>query len=130
MSYGSVGAVQRALIVEDSAAMRAFVRATLESDGITDIAEATSGLDALRLLPRGGFTLMVVDLNMPGMTGLELIAFLRKNATYRSVPIVVASTEARASDRDKALALGASAYVTKPFTPEALLAVVRAVQRG
>lgn len=109
--------------------MRAFVRATLESEGITEVSEATSGLDALRHLPRGGFTLMIVDLNMPGMTGLELIAFLRKSPVYKGVPIVVATTEARASDRDKALALGANAYVTKPFAPEALIEVVRAVLR-
>ncbi|MBI5513618.1 MAG: response regulator [Deltaproteobacteria bacterium] len=117
--------MERVLVVEDSAAVRAYIKATLASAGVTEVSEAATGFEALRLLPRGGFTLILADLNMPSMSGLEFVAFLRKNATYAKVPVVVVSTESRGVDRDKALALGADAFVVKPFLPETLLAALR-----
>jgi two-component system, chemotaxis family, chemotaxis protein CheY len=115
--------VDRILIVEDSPAMRAYVRAALEADGSHEVVEASSGLEALRLLPRGPYSLVVTDINMPDLSGLELVAFIRKSQ-HKSTPIVVISTEGRETDRERALSLGANAYVTKPFQPEDLLRVV------
>jgi two-component system chemotaxis response regulator CheY len=115
--------VQRILIVEDSAAMRAYVRAALEAEDDHEIVEATSGLDALRLLPRGPWSLVVTDINMPDLSGLELVAFIRRGQ-HKHTPILVISTEGRETDRERAMGLGADAYLTKPFAPEDLLRVV------
>jgi two-component system chemotaxis response regulator CheY len=116
--------VDRILIVEDSSAMRAYVRAALESEGSWEVVEAASGLEALRLLPRGPYRLVVTDINMPDLSGLELVSFIRKSQ-HRTTPIVIISTEGRETDRERAMALGANAYLTKPFRPDALLDVVR-----
>lgn len=115
--------MERILIVEDSAAMRAYVRAALEGEGEREVVEATSGLDALRLLPRGPYDLVVTDINMPDLSGLELVAFIRRSQ-HKTTPIVIISTEGRKTDRERAMALGVDAYVTKPFAPEELLRVV------
>ncbi|MDP3276531.1 MAG: response regulator [Deltaproteobacteria bacterium] len=114
--------IKRVLIVEDSAAMRAYVRAALESAG-HDVVEAASGLEALRMLPRGPYAAVVTDINMPDLSGLELISFIRRSQ-HGATPIVLISTEGRDSDRARGLALGANAFVTKPFTPEALLQTI------
>ena len=113
-------------MVEDSGSTRAFVRAVLEDASFVDayagveVIEATCGFDAMRLLPRGRFDLIVTDLNMADINGLELIHFIRKSEHYRDVPLVIISTQTTKSDVDRGLALGANAYVPKPFTPEAL----------
>lgn len=116
--------MERILIVEDSAAMRAYVRATLENEGSWEVVEASSGLEALRLLPRGPYRLVITDINMPDLSGLELVSFIRKGQ-HKTTPIVVISTEGRETDRERALALGANAYVTKPFRPDILIDSVR-----
>lgn len=117
----------RVLVVEDSSAMRAFVRAALESDGDYDVVDAASGFEALRVLPREKFDLAVLDINMPDINGLELIAFMRKTDPHKYTPLIVISTEASDRDRSRALELGANAFVAKPFTPEQLLDAVTSV---
>jgi two-component system chemotaxis response regulator CheY len=114
---------RQVLIVEDSSAMRAFVRASLEEDGAL-VTEASSGFEALRMLPRGAFDVVIVDVNMPDINGLELVSFMRKSPTHASTPLLIISTEASAKDRERGLALGANAYLAKPFTSEALRAAV------
>ncbi len=103
--------------------MRAFVRAALEEGGL-DVTEAANGFEALRLLPRERFDIVVTDINMPDIHGLELISFIRKSDALRSTPVVIVSTEGADRDRDRGLALGANAYLTKPFEPEDLRATV------
>lgn len=116
------------LIVDDSSAMRAFVRAALEGGGEAfEVVEAASGFDALRVLPRQDVALAIVDINMPHIHGLELIAMLRGNECYRDLPLLVISTESTARDRERALQLGATAYLIKPFDAEALLDRVSAL---
>jgi two-component system chemotaxis response regulator CheY len=102
--------------------MRAYVRAALESGG-HEVVEATSGLDALRLLPRGPFGAVVTDINMPDLSGLELVSVIRRSP-HRATPVVLISTEGREADQARGIALGANAFITKPFRPEALLAVL------
>ena len=104
--------------------MRAFVRATLEEDGAAEVQEAQSGFEALRLLPRQKFDLVIVDVNMPDINGLELVSFMRKSEPHRETPLLIISTEASARDRERGLSLGANAYLSKPFTPEQLRAMV------
>ena len=118
--------MRRILVVEDSGATRAFVRAVLEDVafgapyGGFEVTEASCGFDAMRLLPRGHFDLIVTDLNMADINGLELIHFIRKSEHHREVPLIIISTQTTKSDVDRGLALGANAFVRKPFTPEQL----------
>ncbi len=111
--------------MEDSSAMRAFVRAALEEVGDIVLSEAPSGFEALRLLPRDKYELVITDINMPDINGLEVIAFMRRSEAYRTTPLLIISTEASVRDRERAMSLGANAYLSKPFQPEALREAVR-----
>jgi len=118
--------VQRILVVEDSATMRSLLASTLEElDVPVKVTEAESGFEALRCLPREQFDLVVTDINMPDINGLELVSFIKSNEAYRSIPLIIVSTEGSERDRDKGLELGADAYMVKPFEPETLRQVVR-----
>ena len=114
----------RVLIVDDSSAMRAFVRAALEVDGSVDVVESVSGFEALRILPRESFDVVIVDVNMPDINGLELVSFLRKTPQHRTTPVIIISTEASTRDQERGIALGANAFLSKPFEPEELRALV------
>lgn len=120
--------IARILIVEDSSAMRAFVRAALEEAAVVrEVVEASSGFEALRVLPREAFELAIVDINMPDVNGLELIRFMRSSEAHKSTPLLVISSESSERDRERGLSLGANAYLAKPFTAEALIGAVRAL---
>lgn len=115
--------MRRILLVEDSVSMRSFVRGALESDGALgelDVVEAASGFDALRLMPRGPYDLVITDINMPDINGLELVQFIRKSERHRDTPILLISTQSSERDRDRGLSLGADGYLPKPFSPELL----------
>jgi len=124
----------RILVVEDSSAFRAFIRAALEGapelfDASVDdieVVEASSGFDALRLLPRGNYDLVITDINMPDINGLELVRFMRENERYRKVCTIVISTQSSEKDRQRSLALGANVFLAKPFTVEALCQAITA----
>lgn len=113
------------LIVEDSAATRALIRNAIESIG-EDLAtvEAATGFEALKLLPTEEFDLIITDINMPDINGLELISFVKTNPRYSAIPLVIVTTERSEEDKERGLALGASAYVTKPFKAEELQEVI------
>jgi two-component system chemotaxis response regulator CheY len=116
--------MRRVLLVEDSASTRAFVRTALAGAsalGELEVAEAASGFDALRLLPRGAWDLVITDINMPDINGLELISFIRKSEAHRDTPILIISTASSDRDRERGLTLGASGYLVKPFTAKALV---------
>jgi two-component system chemotaxis response regulator CheY len=117
--------VQRILIVEDSETMRSLLVSSLEELEVpVKVSEAASGFEALRVLPRQDFDLVVTDINMPDINGLELLSFVRSDERFRSIPVVIVSTESSDRDRDKGLELGADAYLVKPFDPDALREVV------
>jgi len=117
--------VKRILIVEDSPTMRALLNSALEGLEVpVKITEASSGFEALRCLPRESFDLIVTDINMPDINGLELVSFAKNNNAYRSIPLVIVSTEGAERDRERGLELGADAYLVKPFEPENLREVV------
>ncbi len=123
--------MQQILIVEDSATMRSLLAAALEDLGIpVKITEATSGFEALRCLPREEFDLVVTDINMPDINGLELVSFMKNNEKYRSIPMVIVSTEGSERDQAKGIELGANAYIVKPFEPEALRKIARELLVG
>ncbi|MCX5858375.1 MAG: response regulator [Proteobacteria bacterium] len=115
------------LIVEDSAAMRSMIDSILGDLAGEEfvITEAQNGFEALKLLPRVQFDLILTDINMPDINGLELLAFLKSNPRYREIPTVVITTEGKAEDRQRGLALGADEYLIKPFSPENLIASIK-----
>lgn len=119
---------RRILVVEDSSSTRAFVRGILEDDafgkalGGVEVIEASSGFEAMRFLPRGAYDLIITDINMADINGLELIRFVRKSEQYRSTPIIIISTQGTERDVERGVALGGNAYLPKPFSPEALKA--------
>lgn len=113
------------LIVEDSLTTRSMIRAAVEEAGEElNTVEASSGFEALKLLPHEDYALIVTDINMPGINGLELINFIKKDERYRHIPLVIVTTERSAEDRDRGLAMGADAYVSKPFREEELREVI------
>jgi two-component system chemotaxis response regulator CheY len=104
--------------------MRKFVVQALEERGF-EVTTATSGFEALKILAQDrAFNVIVTDVNMPTINGLEVVRSVRKNPSRASTPIIIISTDGAEKDRERGMNLGANAYVTKPFTPEALLEVV------
>lgn len=112
------------LLVDDSRAMRNYVASILEGEGDYEVDQVGNGFDALRALPRTGYGLIVTDINMPDINGIELARFVRKTPRHESTPLLVISTDGSEVDRERALAAGASAFLAKPFTPEQLMAAV------
>src|SRR5689334_25409478 len=109
------------LAVDDSASMRAVVRFTLEGAGYQAL-EASDGQDALAKLTRD-VRLILTDLNMPRMDGIELVKQIRANPQFRGLPIVMLTTESQEVRKQAGRAAGATAWIVKPFKPEQLLAV-------
>jgi two-component system chemotaxis response regulator CheY len=111
------------LIVDDSPTIRRMVRAALaELQADRQLVEAASGLEAIERLAVGSVELMVLDLNMPDLHGLEVLAFVRGQQKYRDVPILVLTTRGDDVHRTAAMQAGATAFMTKPFVPQALAA--------
>ena len=102
-----------------------MVRAALGTLSDVTFAEAESGLRAIEVLGMQPVQLVVLDLNMPDMHGLDVIRFLRGHSQYRDLPVMVLTTRGDDSSRQAALDAGASAYLTKPFMPGALASSVR-----
>ena len=117
----------KVLIVDDSRAMRAFVRGALRDLSGYETIEAASGFEALRMLPRDTYDVVITDINMPDINGLELIRFVRRSERHRSVPIIIISTQSSTRDQERALGLGADEFLPKPFTPEELTRAVTGV---
>jgi two-component system chemotaxis response regulator CheY len=90
-------------------------------------AEASTGLEAIERLALAPFDAMTLDLNMPDMHGVEVLAFVRQQERFRTMPVVVISTRGEPETQEALLAAGASAYVTKPFEPAGFLHEVRRV---
>jgi two-component system chemotaxis response regulator CheY len=114
------------LIVDDSPTIRRMVRASLAPLG-RDIIEAASGLEAIERLALGPVDFMVLDLNMPDMHGLEVLGFVRANKKFQQLPVIVLTTRDDSPSRAAALEAGATDYLTKPFTPQGLLAAARSI---
>jgi len=109
------------LIVEDSATMRSLLATTLEElERPVKLIEADNGFDALRILPREPVDLVITDINMPEINGLELVSFVKGHDAYRHIPLLIVSTEGSDQDREKGMRLGADAYLVKPFESETL----------
>jgi two-component system chemotaxis response regulator CheY len=122
--------MDRTLVVDDSPTMRRMIMASLRDVCHGGFSEAASGLEALEQLALGPVALMVLDLNMPDMHGLEVLKFVRKHPSFRALPVMVVTTRGDDESRAAATAAGASLYVTKPFAPHALAGHARALLGG
>ena len=114
-----------ALIVEDSPAMRQLIKHALRRIPNLRVDEAEDGVQGLKRIREGTFDMLLTDINMPMMDGLKLIDLVRKNPAYEEVPIIVVTTEGALADRQRALELGANAYITKPIRASQLVDCVR-----
>jgi len=115
----------RVLIVDDSPTIRRMVVASLRSLNGVAFEEAANGLEAIERLSLSPANLIVLDLNMPDMHGLEVLRFIRSHERYKSIPAIVLTTKNDLESRQSALEAGASLYLTKPFDPKSLLGEVR-----
>lgn len=113
------------LIVEDSPTMRQLIAFSLKRFRNVQIIEAVDGLDALRKLAGPEkIDLILTDINMPGLDGLKLVSLVRENALLRDIPIIIITTEGADEDRERGLALGANAYISKPIQSSHLIRTI------
>ena len=115
------------LIVEDSPTMRQLLVFALRRLKNVGIVEARDGMDGLRKLSSDHFDLALIDINMPVMDGLKLIGLMRSEESLKDIPIVIITTEGAQEDRERALALGANEYLTKPIHANRVLALARSL---
>ena len=113
------------LIVEDSPMMRQLLVMALARVKCLRVTEADDGVDGLRKLATGKFDIILTDINMPIMDGLKLVKRVRSDPTHKDVPIIIITTEGAAEDRQRALQLGANAYITKPIQAPQVIAKVK-----
>ena len=118
------------LVVDDSKVMREMIAACLRPDPSLAITQAASGLEAIERLSLKPFDILVLDLNMPDIGGLEVVEFVRSQDKLRALPILIVTTRGEDSSRLAVLAAGASRYMTKPFTPDVILTEVQSLLGG
>lgn len=118
------------LVVDDSKVMRDMVTACLKPKAALHVTQASSGLEAIEQLSLKPFDVVVLDLNMPDIGGIEVLEFVRTQDKLRALPIIILTTRGDETSRVAALSAGASRYMTKPFTPEAILGEVEALLEG
>ena len=114
-----------ALVVEDSPTMRQLIVFALRRLQTLKVTEADDGVDALKKLQGNKFDILITDINMPIMDGLKLVSLVRKDETHKDIPIVIITTEGAQEDRQRALALGANAYITKPIQAPQVINTVK-----
>ena len=114
------------LVVDDSTTMRQMVAFTLTSAG-HEVVEAPDGNKALGLAKQSKFDLVITDVNMPGMNGIDLVQSLRGLPDCKFIPILVLTTEAGPELKQKGKSAGATGWIVKPFNPEVLLATLKKV---
>jgi two-component system chemotaxis response regulator CheY len=117
--------MKRLLIVDDSRLMRDMVAACLRPLGAVTFEYAGTGLEAIERLALAGFDLVVLDLNMPDVGGVEVIEFIRSQDHLRLLPILVVTTRGDDASRSRVLDAGASAFLAKPFAPPQILEEAR-----
>ncbi|HTS25155.1 MAG TPA: response regulator [Bryobacteraceae bacterium] len=113
------------MTVDDSASVRQMISFTLRGAGY-EVIEAVDGIDALGRL-KGAVHLVITDLNMPRMDGIELIRNIRAHSTYKYLPVIMLTTESHDASKQAGKAAGATGWIVKPFNTQQLLAVLKKV---
>jgi two-component system chemotaxis response regulator CheY len=114
------------MTVDDSVSMRMMVSLSLKQAGF-DIVEAVNGVDALLKLDENNISMVVADVNMPEMDGIEFVRKIRQHPKYKFTPVVMLTTESSESIKVKGREAGATGWIVKPFKPEQLISVIRKV---
>ncbi|MBW2699246.1 MAG: response regulator [Deltaproteobacteria bacterium] len=117
--------ILQALVVEDSPTMRQLIGFALRRIPGLEVDEADDGVAGLKKLAEKRFDILITDINMPIMDGLKLVSLVRKDEKHKDIPIVIITTEGAAEDRQRALNLGANAYITKPIQAPQVIDCVR-----
>ena len=117
--------MKKVLVVDDSATMRRMIIASLRTIGGVNFDQAVSGLEAIERVTLAPVDLVMLDLNMPDVHGLEVLRFIRGHDALRDVPVVVLTTRGDDDSRAAALRAGATLYLTKPFMPASIVAQIQ-----
>ncbi|HBI14155.1 MAG TPA: hypothetical protein DDY20_01305 [Desulfobulbaceae bacterium] len=117
---------KRIITVDDSPSVRKMVEFSLKSKGYV-MGSAGDGVEALELLRQEPFDAIILDVNMPRMNGLEFLENIKNDENLAAIPVIMLTTEGQDEDRDKAMALGATAYIVKPFKPTQLLSLLEEI---
>ncbi len=116
--------MKRVLTVDDSSSVRQMVVLTLRNGGY-EVAEAVDGKDGLAKASAGKFDLIVTDLNMPNMDGIEMMTAIRKLPAYSFTPMLMLTTESQTEKKDAGRKAGATGWIVKPFNADKLLATIQ-----
>lgn len=116
--------MKKILAVDDSSSVRQMVNFTLKSAGF-DVVDAVDGRDAITKVERDKFDLIITDLNMPNLDGIQMIQEVRKKSGYSFVPILMLTTESQPEKKDAGRKAGATGWIVKPFNADQLISVVR-----
>jgi len=114
------------MTVDDSVSVRMMVSFSLKGAGF-DIVEAVNGIDALKKLDEHDINMVVADVNMPEMDGIQFVRKMRAHPKYKFTPVVMLTTESHESMKDKGREAGATGWIVKPFKPDQLISIVRKV---
>ncbi len=112
------------LVVEDSPTMRQLITFAMKRISGAKVIEATDGVDALKKLSSEKVDLILADINMPVMDGLKLVSLVKNNQSYKEIPVIIITTEGAKEDKDRAMAIGANAYLPKPIQTQELIKLV------
>ncbi len=113
------------MVVEDSPTTRSMIISAVEDMDDFTVVEAANGFEALKKLPEFPPDLLITDINMPDINGLEVVRFVKGNPRYRHIPVIIVTTEGRDVDRERGMKLGADRYIIKPFRSDELKRHVR-----
>ena len=111
---------KKILVIDDSSIMRSLVVSALEEINDVETVEAANGAEALKALPQHTFDLIITDINMPEINGLEVVHFVKSHVLYKRIPTIIISTDHGDAEVKKGLALGANHYFIKPFEMDSL----------
>lgn len=117
---------KKIMIVDDSVSIRKSVSYVLTQEGY-EVIEAEDGLDGLAKSEKNQCQLIITDINMPNMGGIDFIKSLRETTTYKFVPIIALTTESQDTKMQEGRAAGATGWIVKPFTAEKLIAIVNKI---
>jgi two-component system, chemotaxis family, chemotaxis protein CheY len=117
---------RKIMTVDDSASVRQMVSFTLKQHEY-EVVEAVNGTEALKKLKKEKIDLLITDINMPEIDGINLIKMVRDNPSYKFIPIIILTTGSQTEKKEEAKAAGATGWIVKPFRPDQLVAVVRKV---
>ncbi len=112
------------LVVEDSPTMRQLITFAMKRISGAKVIEATDGVDALKKLSSEKVDLILADINMPVMDGLKLVSLVKNNQSYKDIPVIIITTEGAKEDKERAMAIGANAYLPKPIQTQELIKLV------